>query len=63
MFGIKTGYQVVEVIKEETETTWGEEILRTITYDTLEEAQEAMKELKPKENGTLTIREKVWIEK
>ena len=61
MFGIKKGYQVVEVIKEETKTTWGEEILRTITYDTLEEAQEAMKGLKPKENGTLKIREKVWM--
>lgn len=55
MFGLKWGYQVVEVIREETETTWGEEILRTKTYDTREEAQAAMEKLVPIENGTLKI--------
>ena len=54
MYSIK--YEIVEVIKEQTATTRGESIIRSIDYDTQAEAEARMKTMEPKDNGILKVK-------
>ena len=55
--GLKYNYFVVEVL--DPKNGRGAEIWRSIGYDTLEEANDKLETLKPKENGILKVKKEI----